>query len=147
MNPAPDFALPDQNGHRHTLADYAGMWLVLYTYPKDDTPGCTTEACAFRDAHKAIATLPGVRVAGVSTDSVESHRRFADKYHLTFDLLSDPGRSLISALGAWSVLGTKRCTFLINPAGQIVKAYRGVKPDDHVPEVLADLQQLTANQH
>jgi peroxiredoxin Q/BCP len=148
--PAPPFNLQGQDGKQHSLADYAGKWLVLYLYPKDDTPGCTAEACAFRDAHEAIAALPGVEVIGVSTDTVASHRRFAEKHQLTFTLLSDPNHSLIGDYGAWKLrklagheyMGTNRSTFVINPEGQIIKTYEDVHPDAHVAQVLDDLVQL-----
>jgi thioredoxin-dependent peroxiredoxin len=154
LKTAPTFNLPDQNGVNHSLADYAGRWLVLYLYPKDDTPGCTAEACAFRDAHEDIAALPGVQVVGVSTDSIDSHQRFARKHNLSFSLLSDPDHTLINELGAWTkmkfgdheYIGTKRSTFIVNPKGQIVKTYVGVQPEGHVQQVLADLAQLTSRQ-
>lgn len=90
MKQAPDFSLLDQDGITHHLSDYAGKWLVLYFYPKDDTPGCTTEACNFRDERDAIAEFGNAEVVGVSKDSVKSHRKFADKHGLNFTLLSDP---------------------------------------------------------
>src|SRR5437868_4582014 len=112
---APDFTLKDQRGTTHSLQDYAGQWIVLYFYPKDDTPGCTTEACSFRDARAVIAELGNAVVIGVSKDTVASHKQFANKYQLDFTLLSDPTHATIEAYGAWGMLGTKRNTVLIDP--------------------------------
>lgn len=152
MKVAPDFSLPDQNGTLHSLKDYAGKWLVLYFYPKDDTPGCTTEACSFRDEREAIAEFGNAEVVGVSKDSMRSHKKFADKYGLTFTLLSDPEHKTIEAYGSWQpkkfmgreYLGTNRDTFIINPEGNIAKEYRGVDPKTHAPQIIADLKQLQA---
>lgn len=152
MKPAPDFSLPDKDGNIHTLADYAGKWLVLYFYPKDDTPGCTTEACSFRDEREAIAELGNAEVVGISKDSVQSHKKFLEKYHLNFTLLSDPAHTTIEAYGSWQpkkfmgreYIGTMRNTFIINPDGQIVKEYRGVDPKTHAAEIIADLRELQA---
>ncbi|HSX33154.1 MAG TPA: thioredoxin-dependent thiol peroxidase [Candidatus Saccharimonadales bacterium] len=148
--PAPDFSLPDQDGNLHRLADYAGKWLVLYFYPKDDTPGCTKEACNFRDAREVIAELGQAEVVGVSKDSVASHKKFADKYHLPFTLLSDPDHQVIEAYGAWKpktfmgkeFIGTHRNTVIINPAGEIVKTYEGVDPQAHAAQIISDLRTL-----
>lgn len=148
MKIAPDFTLQDQNGETHTLAEYRGQWLVLYFYPKDDTPGCTAEACNFRDARADIAEFAAV--VGVSTDSAQSHKKFIEKYHLNFTLLSDPAHVVTEAYGSWQpkkfmgreFLGTHRNTFLINPEGNIVKEYRGVDPKTHVQEIITDLQSL-----
>lgn len=150
--PAPDFALPDQNGHLHRLQDYAGHWLVLYFYPKDDTPGCTTEACNFRDEREAIAELGHAAVVGISKDTVRAHKRFADKLQLNFTLLSDPDHATIEAYGCWVLkkfmgreyMGTSRDTFIIAPDGHIAHEYRGVDPKKHAAEIIADLQQLQA---
>lgn len=150
MKPAPDFSLPDQDGAVHSLADYAGKWLVLYFYPKDDTPGCTTEACNFRDAREVIAQMGNAEVVGVSKDSVKSHRKFLDKYHLNFTLLSDPEHKVIEAYGSWKpkkfmgreYIGTQRNTFIISPDGQIAKKYIGVDPKTHTAEIIADLVAL-----
>src|ERR1019366_442846 len=101
MQKAPDFNLFGQDSKMHTLQDYAGKWLVLYFYPKDDTPGCTTEACSFRDARDLIAELGKAEVVGISRDSQKSHKKFADKHHLDFTLLSDPTHETIEAYGAW----------------------------------------------
>ena len=150
MKLAPHFSLPDQDGNIHTLADYAGKWLVLYFYPKDDTPGCTTEACSFRDARELIAQLGNAEVVGVSKDSVKSHKKFLDKYHLNFTLLSDPNHTVIEAYGSWKpkkfmgreYIGTERNTFIISPDGQIAKEYIGVDPKTHASQIIADLKQL-----
>jgi thioredoxin-dependent peroxiredoxin len=141
--PAPDFSLSDQNGKIHTLKDYAGRWLVLYFYPKDETAGCTKEACNFRDQRDTILALGNTDVVGVSKDSVESHQKFAEHHNLNFTLLSDPDHKVIEAYGAWGGLfGTKRHTVVINPKGEIVKEYRGVNPSTHAGEIIADLQTL-----
>ena len=144
MDPAPEFTnLKDQDGHLRSLSDYRGRWLILYFYPKDDTPGCTTEACSFRDARRQLLQPKDVAVIGVSSDSVESHARFAKKYNLTFPLLSDPDHTLALAYRSWTpVLGTKRNTFVINPAGAIAKRYEQVSPDTHIADIVADLAAL-----
>lgn len=139
---APDFNLPDQNGNMRALKDYAGKWLVLYFYPEDDTPGCTTEACNFRDARELIANLSGAEVVGISKDSVESHKQFVEKYHLNFTLLSDTNHETMKAYDSWGVMMAERNTFIINPEGKIVKEYRGVEPNDHAAEIITDLKQL-----
>src|SRR5262245_8789442 len=108
---APDFTLPDQNGTMRSLKDYAGKWLVLYFYPEDDTSGCTTEACNFRDARDVIANLSGAKVVGISKDTVESHKKFVDKYHLDFTLLSDTEHKVIEAYDSWGVMMANRNTF------------------------------------
>ena len=150
MQKAPDFHLNDQDGHAHALGDYAGKWLVLYFYPKDETTGCTAEACAFRDARSLIASLTNTEVVGVSKDSEASHKKFADKHQLDFTLLSDPTHETIEAYDSWKPLkfmgreyiGTKRNTFIINPDGLISKKYEGVDPNTHVAAILKDLQEL-----
>lgn len=150
QQPAPSFSLPDQEGTTHSLSDYRGKWLVLYFYPKDDTPGCTTEACSFRDEREAIAEFGNATVVGVSKDSVASHKRFVDKYHLTFTLLSDPDHATIAAYDSWKpkrfmgrdYIGTQRNTFIISPDGTIAKEYRGVDPKTHAAAIIADLKQL-----
>ena len=146
---APDFALPDQEGRTHRLSDYRGRWVVLYFYPKDDTPGCTKEACGFRDQMGSLKALDAV-VLGVSADDVESHKRFAEKYGLNFPLLADPGRKVIGAYGAWGkknlygkeVEGVLRQTFLIDPEGRIAKVWRKVSPEGHALEVAEALKAL-----
>ena len=139
---APAFNLSDQHGTPHTLEQYAGGWLVLYFYPKDDTPGCTKEACNFRDASSSLAKL-GATVIGVSADDVDSHGKFARKYELNFPLLADAGASVARAYGAYGTKnfygkvseGVMRHTFLISPNGEIVKAWKKVSVDDHAQEV------------
>lgn len=146
---APDFSLYDQHGTTHTLADYAGKWLVLYFYPKDDTPGCTVEACSFRDEREVIARLGNAEVVGVSKDSVESHKAFAAKYGLDFTLLSDPDLSAIKAYNAWGkkmfgIEGVLRKTFIISPKGIIAKEYKRAIPKDHALKIIEDLRRLQA---
>jgi peroxiredoxin Q/BCP len=150
MKQAPDFSLPDQDGHIKHLSDYAGKWLVLYFYPKDNTPGCTTEACNFRDEREAIAEFGSAEVVGVSKDTVSSHKKFADEQHLNFTLLSDTDHTVIEAYDSWKpkkfmgkeYLGIERNTFLINPEGKIAKEYQGVDPKAHAAQIIADLQSL-----
>jgi peroxiredoxin Q/BCP len=141
---APDFSLPDQNGNMHSLKDYAGKWLVLYFYPEDDTPGCTTEACNFRDARDVITQAGNAEVVGISRDSVDSHKKFVDKYHLNFTLLSDTKHETMKAYDSWGIMMAKRNTFIINPKGEIVKEYKGVEPNEHAAEIIVDLKQLQA---
>ncbi|GAA5336808.1 thioredoxin-dependent thiol peroxidase [Thermus antranikianii] len=146
---APDFALPDQDGRIHRLSDYRGKWVVLYFYPKDDTPGCTKEACGFRDRMGDLQEL-GAVVLGVSADDVQSHKRFAEKYGLNFPLLADPEREVILAYGAWGKKnlygkeyeGVLRQTFLIDPEGRIAQVWRKVSPEDHAEEVAEALRAL-----
>lgn len=144
---APSFSLPDQDGHVRQLSDYLGKWVVLYFYPKDDTPGCTVEACSFRDAFEKLQAS-GVIILGVSKDSVKSHKKFAKKHNLNFPLLSDESTEMIKAYGAWSERqflgrpGVLRKTFLINPTGEIVKEYPKVNPIGHASTIIADLTLL-----
>lgn len=148
---APAFTLPDQTNTLRSLADYEGQWLIVYFYPKDDTPGCTTEACSFRDEYDYLEEK-GLQVVGISKDSVASHAKFAEKYDLKFPLLSDPKAEVIRAYGAWgekSMYGRKyegilRKTFLINPVGEIIKEYPKVTPKDHAVFILADYEALSA---
>lgn len=145
---APDFELPDQAGQLHSLEDYRDQWVVLYFYPKDQTPGCTTEACEFRDDIFAFRDA-NAQILGVSFDSIESHREFAEEYDLPFPLLADVDGKAADAYGvATRMLGMKlarRQTFLINPDGKVAKHYRDVDPDTHSMEVLADLEVLNAD--
>ncbi len=146
--PAPDFSLKDPEGKTHSLTDWRGKWLVLYFYPKDDTPGCTTEACAMRDARDDLAEL-GAEVVGISQDEAASHEKFKAKYNLNFTLLSDPDRSAIEAYGAWGKKmfgkeGILRKTFIIDPEGQVVKAYGRVTPLGHGEQVTESVKQLQA---
>ena len=146
-DPAPDFRLQDQNGDWHTLADYRGRWITLYFYPKDDTPGCTTEACAFRDNIFAFDKI-GAVVLGVSLDDVASHAEFAEKYSLPFPLLADSGSDTAKAYGVLSSMGSfrmaKRETFVIDPQGQIAKHYSKVSPATHTEQVLGDIETMIA---
>ena len=145
--PAPDFELPDQDGQLHSLEDYRDRWVVLYFYPKDETPGCTTEACEFRDNIFAYRKL-NAQILGVSLDDVESHSAFAENHGLPFPLLADSSGTVADAYGVKTrMMGmtvAKRQTFLIDPNGNIAKHYEKVKPEEHSAEVLADLETLTA---
>lgn len=143
---APDFTLQDESGKTHSLADYKGKWLVLYFYPKDDTPGCTAEACSLRDAATDISELDA-EVVGVSADDAKSHGKFIAKHHLNFTLLSDPSKATIEAYGAWGKKmfgkeGILRRTFIINPHGEVVKVYGRVTPIGHGEQVTAELKRL-----
>jgi peroxiredoxin Q/BCP len=145
--PAPVFSLKDADGTNHSLADWRGKWLVLYFYPKDDTPGCTTEACGMRDARDELTEL-GADVVGISSDEADSHEKFNAKYNLNFILLSDPDKQTIEAYGAWGKNrfgreGILRKTFIISPEGQVVKVYGRVTPEGHGEQVVADLKLLT----
>jgi len=140
MNQAQDFSLPDQHNKQHSLGDYKGKWVVLYFYPKDQTPGCTAEACSFRDINEALLGRDAV-VIGVSKDSVKSHGDFIAAYKLPFTLLSDPEKKVIAMYGAWDQGAgeTIRKTFIINPDGVIVKEYPKVTPAEHATQILNDL--------
>lgn len=144
--PAPDFNLNDEKGDQHRLADYAGQWLILYFYPKDDTPGCTTEACSLRDSRDDLTAL-GAHVVGVSKDQASDHDKFKAKYDLNFTLLSDPEATAIEAYGAWGKKqfgreGILRKTFIINPEGVVVKAYGRVTPAGHGEQIVEELTSL-----
>ena len=145
-DPAPNFELFDQNGNKHKLADYSGEWLVLYFYPKDDTPGCTTEACAFRDDIYKIRELK-TNIVGISTDDEESHEKFSKKYHLPFALLSDKDAVVAKSYGSAIKIGpfaiAKRHTFIISPEGKIAMIFRKVNPNNHSDEVIGKLKILT----
>ena len=145
--PAPDFELRDQDGQLHSIEDYRGQWIALYFYPKDDTPGCTTEACEFRDNIYEFKNLD-CQILGVSLDDVSSHREFADKYSLPFPLLADTEGTTADAYGVKTKsMGTtiaKRQTFLIDPDGNVAKHYAKVDPSTHSKQVLADLEVLQA---
>ncbi|TAK58705.1 thioredoxin-dependent thiol peroxidase [Patescibacteria group bacterium] len=148
---APDFTLADQDGKNHMLSDYRGRWVLLYFYPKDNTPGCTKEACMIRDAFPRFEGVHA-RVFGISVDSVKSHKKFADEYQLPFSLLADEQKEVVGKYGVWgekkmmgrTYMGTKRTSFLIDPNGVIKKIYENVKPEVHAEEVLADLQSFNA---
>lgn len=146
--PAPEFSTVDLDGVTRTLADFRGKWTVLYFYPKDDTPGCTVEACSLRDARDDIAAL-GAEVVGVSADDATSHEKFKAKHSLNFTLLSDPELTMIKAYGAWGKKqfgreGILRKTFLISSEGQVVKVYGRVTPLGHGEQVVAELKKLQA---
>jgi peroxiredoxin Q/BCP len=146
---APAFSLPDQAGTIHKLSDYKGKWVLLYFYPKDDTLGCTKEACMLRDNFPYFKKLKAV-VLGASVDSVKSHDKFVKKYQLPFTLLADEDKKLVTDYGVWgekkfmgrTYMGTNRMSFLINPEGKIAKIYEKVKPAEHAEQVLADLKEL-----
>src|SRR5262245_36812239 len=144
--PAPAFSLQDQNGATHTLADYSGKWLVVYFYPKDGTPGCTKQVCAFRDSIDKVKQA-GAQVVGVSVDDVESHKKFAEEHQVPFPLLADVDKKMATAYGELaSKFGFKfarRDTFVIDPQGKIAKHYPDVDPEKNVTQVVADLAQLT----
>jgi thioredoxin-dependent peroxiredoxin len=141
---APDFSLLDESGNMHKLSDYHGKSIVLYFYPKDDTPGCTVEACSFRDGFVDYKKA-GVVVLGVSPDDVKSHAKFKTKYNLPFTLLADVGHVVCDAYSVWGKKkmmgreydGVFRTTFVIGPDGKIKKVFEKVKPEDHSKEVLA----------
>lgn len=146
--PAPDFKLQDESGQARTLAEYRGKWVVLYFYPKDDTPGCTVEACALRDARDTLTDL-GAEVVGVSKDDAASHEKFKAKHNLNFTLLSDPSNEVIEAYGAWGKKmfgkeGILRKTFLIDPDGVVQKVYGRVTPLGHGDQVVEELKRLQA---
>lgn len=144
---APDFFLQDQDEVTHTLSQYRGKKILLYFYPKDDTPGCTTEACSIRDSYEALVAS-GLVVLGVSKDSTKSHKKFTDKYALPFPLLSDEDGSVCALYGVWRLkkfmgreyMGIERMSFLIDEEGMIAKMYEEVKPKEHVAEVQRDIQ-------
>lgn len=146
---APEISLPDQEGKIHSLSDYRGKYVLVYFYPKDDTPGCTKEACSFRDNLPKFGEI-GAVVLGISKDSIPSHKKFAEKYKLPFTLLADHEKRVIQQYGAWQpkkfmgreFLGTVRSSFLIDPEGNIVKIYPKVNPVIHAQEVVNDLKKI-----
>ena len=142
---APSFTLPDSQGNQISLSDFKGKWIVLYFYPKDDTPGCTTEACHFRDDFKLLESL-GAKVIGMSIDDSFSHKKFAEKYNLPFPLLSDASGEVASRYGALNnflvIKLAKRYTYLINPQGKIAKIYLSVDTSKHSQEIIEDLKKL-----
>jgi peroxiredoxin Q/BCP len=146
---APEFELSDQDGQLHSLEDYRDQWVVLYFYPKDETPGCTTEACEFRDNIFAFKRI-NAQILGVSLDDVESHARFAENHGLPFPLLADVNGKASDAYGVktkmFGMTVAKRQTFLIGPDGTIAKHYEKVKPAEHSQQVLADLKELGATE-
>ncbi|MCE1255451.1 MAG: thioredoxin-dependent thiol peroxidase [Anaerolineae bacterium] len=147
LSPAPDFNLLDEQGINHSLSSYRGQPVILYFYPKDDTPGCTTEACNFRDDY-AVYREAGVVILGVSPDSPKSHAKFKEKYHLPFSLLADEDHSVCEMYGAWGKKqmmgkeydGVLRTTYVINGEGLVQKVFKDVKPAEHSQEVLAALR-------
>ncbi|WP_422480272.1 peroxiredoxin [Pleomorphochaeta sp. DL1XJH-081] len=146
---APSTPVLDDTGKTVTLSDFIGSYIVLYTYPKDDTPGCTAEACSFRDQSKAITDSQAV-ILGISKDSVASHQKFKEKFHLNFTLLSDPDHKLIDALGAWGEkisygkksMGIIRSTFVFDPEGILIKVWPKVSPQSHGEEIAAYLKEV-----
>lgn len=146
---AAQFSLPDQNSNVRTLKEFSDKWLLIYFYPKDNTPGCTTEACEIRDNWGEFKKA-GIGVVGISTDSVESHKKFGDKHSLPFTILSDTEKKVVEAYGVWGMksfmgktfMGIRRTSFLIDPRGKIAKIYENVKPAEHAKEVLRDIQSL-----
>ena len=147
---APAISAKDQDGRPVTLEEYRGCKVVLYFYPKDDTPGCTKEACAFRDNFPKF-NIAGVEVLGVSIDEEGKHKKFAEKYQLPFRLVSDPAKKIVEAYGVWGqkkfmgreYMGTSRVTYLINEEGIIEHVWPKVTPDKHAEELLNYLQQKT----
>ncbi len=141
---APEFELKDSQGKVHKLSDYAGQTIVIYFYPKDNTPGCTKEACSFRDSYQDFRDA-GVEVLGISPDTEESHLKFRKKYDLPFILLSDPDHQVCDMFGVWGIKknygreyeGVYRTTFIIDPQGMIKRVFKNVKPSDHSQEVLS----------
>ncbi len=146
---APDFTLAADDGSKIKLSALKGQPVVLYFYPRDDTPGCTREACAFRDAKKQLAAA-GAKVLGVSTDDVASHQKFRDKYKLNFPLLADPDHKVAEKYGAWreknmygkKSMGIQRSTYLIDAEGKVARVWQRVQVDGHDAKVLAALQEL-----
>ncbi len=143
---APEFALPDPDGQIRSLREFEGKWIVLYFYPKDDTPGCTIEACSLRDARDDLAA-EGAEIIGISKDDASSHEKFKAKHKLNFTLLTDATGDVITAYGAWGKKmfgkeGILRKTFLIDPDGMVRKVYRRVTPDGHGEQVVAELRTL-----
>jgi len=143
---APEFSLTDSEGASHALSEYRGKWVIVYFYPKDDTPGCTTEACSFRDARDTLAEM-GAEIIGISKDEPSSHEKFKQKHSLNFTLLTDPDGSVLEAYGAWGPKmfgkeGILRKTFIINPQGEVVKVYGRVTPLGHGEAVIEELKRL-----
>jgi peroxiredoxin Q/BCP len=146
---APNFSINNQDGLRKTLKDYEGRFLLLYFYPKDMTPGCTTQACSLNDNLSKLKKL-GIEVVGVSCDSEERHQKFIDKYNLHFDLLADIDQKTVERYGVWleksmygkKYMGIQRDSFLIDPKGKIVKHYIKVKPAEHVAQIIKDMKEI-----
>jgi peroxiredoxin Q/BCP len=150
-DPAPDIALPDETGTVHRLADQRGRWTIVYFYPKDDTPGCTVEACEFRDANETIHER-GADVWGISPQGAQSKRAFREKFGLPFILLADTDHAVAEAYGSWvekvnygkTYMGVARTTFLVDPEGRIARTWPKVKPEGHAAEVIAALDAAQA---
>lgn len=146
---APDFSLPDQNGELKSLSDFSGHYLLLYFYPRDFTPGCTKEACSFRDDFADLKKA-GITIVGISIDTQDSHHKFSQKYQIPFILLSDTDKKMSQDYGSWQLkkfmgreyYGIVRSSFLIDPRGKIVKIYPKVKPQEHSQEVLKDIKSI-----
>lgn len=146
---APSFSLTDQNGKIHELEDYKGQKIILYFYPKDETPGCTKEACAFRDLFEEYKKR-NIKVLGISKDSEKSHKNFKEKHNLPFDLLTDEKREVLEKYGALTkknlygkiFMGIQRITFVIDEEGKIIKIYPKVKPEEHAEQIIQDIEQL-----
>ena len=146
---APVFKLPDQNGDIHSLTEYKGKWVLIYFYPKDDTPGCTKEACSIRDNFPDFKKLKAV-VFGISKDSVKSHKKFADKYNLPFIILADEDKEVVAKYGVWGkkkfmgreYMGIFRTSFLVDPSGRIARIFEKVVHETHAEEVLTELKSL-----
>ena len=144
---APEFVLKDSQGNIHQLSDYAGQTIVVYFYPKDNTPGCTTEACSFRDSYQEFKDA-GVEIIGISPDDEKSHTKFSEKYELPFTLLSDPDHAVCEAYGVWGLKkymgreyeGVFRTTYIIGPEGKIKRVFENVKPADHSEQVLEEVK-------
>lgn len=149
---APEFRAPDQSNKMHQLSHYRGKYVLLYFYPKDDTPGCAKEACAFQGAFPNFKKIKAI-VLGISVDSAESHKKFAKKYNLSFPLLSDGEKKVVKLYGVWgkkrfmgkTYNGTKRTSFLIGPEGKITKIYLNVKPPLHAKQVFEDLLHIASS--
>ena len=145
----PQFSLPDQDRKIHNIKDYKGKWVIIYFYPKDLTPGCTTEACNFQEALPDFNSIDAV-IFGISKDSVKQHKKFANKYNLQFSLLSDENSDVCEQFGVWQkksmygkeYMGIARSTFIVNPDGKIVKFYPKVNAKEHHSEILNDLKEL-----
>jgi len=139
---APDFSLSDQDGVMHSLSQYRGSWVLLYFYPKDETPGCTTQACVIRDAWTEFQEQ-GIVVLGISHDSVESHKKFAEHHRLPFTLLADTKKEVIKLYRSQAGFLTRRTSYLIDPEGKIVKTYPSVDPGKQAEQILEDIKSLT----
>jgi peroxiredoxin Q/BCP len=153
-NLAPTFSLYDQDGILRHLEDYRGRWIVLYFYPWDSSPGCTEQACEFRDEYRIITQFGNAEIIGINKGTVKSHKRFSDHNHLQFPLLSDPAHKVTEAYGAWRTnvaqhapdkpFGTRRNTYIVNAAGIIVKQYLGINPRGNAEQIIEDLHALRA---